>query len=53
MAWRPTWSPTTRPWPRFAIARPASEGDFLQIAGIGRTKVERYGAQILEIIARS
>ena len=33
-----------------ALARPASEGELLAVPGIGPTKVERYGADILGIV---
>jgi DNA helicase-2/ATP-dependent DNA helicase PcrA len=35
-----------------ARARPASAGDLLAVAGVGPTKLERYGAAVLEIVGR-
>ena len=35
-----------------AQARPASPDDLLAVAGIGPTKLERYGAAVLEIVGR-
>jgi DNA helicase-2/ATP-dependent DNA helicase PcrA len=29
--------------------KPATEGALLAIAGVGRTKLERYGAEVLEL----
>ena len=33
-----------------AVAQPASEGELLAVPGIGPTKVDRYGEEILRIV---
>ena len=35
-----------------AQTRPTSSGELLAVAGIGPTKLERYGAAVLEIVGR-
>jgi superfamily II DNA helicase RecQ len=34
-----------------ALARPSSPEELLAVPGVGRAKLDRYGAEVLEVVA--